>query len=658
MAEALVDRQLDALDAAADAKLDAPAEEALELNGDAVAPSGPPRRKNLYFVRVPRPQVDEAPVKELQTKLTAVLTKLKDYNAKLAAKREVVAGLRQQVGVARSLKEEAAPEWQDKITKLNELRDIRKSYLDEIAAVKGSQSGLEARSEAELDAKLAAMEAEISHGQMALREEKQMVKDISRLKSQRDRVREAEGRQASLAQLEGELSKVKATIKELEPEVTSLRGERTQAVGILQEIQEKLREVTGGISELEAERGEVEAKKKALQEQIRAVQDESSELMQEWRENRKFSLSVRDLVEAGKLDEARAMCDEQVATYMGRLLNDKAYRKEYEQGWSEQRKYVVSELLPGSGAAQDVGRGGAGAGARDKGAKGAADAKPRGEPKVEGAAKAAALIEQLMQRAQATVAAQRVNMPQPAHESSEEEPEEAAAGPDANGGGADANGGAPRAAAPRVVPGATEDLLAVKKAKSKPAAAAAAVKRVEVPQVPEIQFEVPAVVVAKEEPAEAAGDLTEEQKKELIREENRRKAAEAAERKKRREEATQRKKQAAEARKAEEPAAPPPPAAAAAPAPRFADDDAAADAEGEAAAPRPQPQKQQKVQQRKPKGAAVIKPEPAAPLKRPRADDAPWRKALKALHLDSSTNQAVAMCAGIMLLIFIVLMMR
>lgn len=138
-----------------------------EANGGPAAPAAPARQPNLYFVRVPRPHVDDAPVKELQTKLSAVLAKLKDYNGKLAAKRvrtrrgrqrdgratrdgprrrarqitarrsvlrsaaarsplprappspptlqEVVGGLRQQVAVARSLKEEAAPEWQDKV---------------------------------------------------------------------------------------------------------------------------------------------------------------------------------------------------------------------------------------------------------------------------------------------------------------------------------------------------------------------------------------------------------------------------------------------------------------------------------------------------------------------------------------------------------------
>lgn len=60
---------------------------------------------------------------------------------------EVVSGLRGQVAVARSLKEEAAPEWQDKITKLQELKDIRKTYQEEIAAIKTAQSGLDVKSE-------------------------------------------------------------------------------------------------------------------------------------------------------------------------------------------------------------------------------------------------------------------------------------------------------------------------------------------------------------------------------------------------------------------------------------------------------------------------------------------------------------------------------
>jgi len=105
------------------------------------------------------------------------------------------------------------------------------------------------------------------------------------------------------------------------------------------------------ITDLESERSEVEARKKELQEAIRAAQDESSGAMQEWRENRKFSLAVRDLVEAGKLDEARAMCDEQVAAYMARLLSDKAYRQEYSQGWARRRQTAAARATRGASPA-------------------------------------------------------------------------------------------------------------------------------------------------------------------------------------------------------------------------------------------------------------------------------------------------------------------
>lgn len=43
------------------------------------------------------------------------------------------------------------------------------------------------------------MEAEIAHGSLALREEKQMVRDISRIKAQRERVREFEGRRGAVS---------------------------------------------------------------------------------------------------------------------------------------------------------------------------------------------------------------------------------------------------------------------------------------------------------------------------------------------------------------------------------------------------------------------------------------------------------------------------
>jgi cobalamin biosynthesis Mg chelatase CobN len=146
----------------------------------------------------------------------------------------------------------------------------------------------------------------------------------------------------------------------------------------------------------------------------------------------------------------------------------------------------------------------------------------------------------------------------------------------------------------------------------------------------------------------------------FIREENRRKAAEAEARKKRREETAARKKQAAETRKAEEPPAPAvrapepaPPAAAPAPAEPAAGTDS--DADGAAQQPATaaaKAQKQPKLQQRRPKGAAIVKAPPVT-LKRPAREESAWHKALRSVGLESETNQAVALCLAVLLFVIV-----
>jgi hypothetical protein len=76
-------------------------------------------------------------------------------------------------------------------------------------------AGLDCRSEEELDDKIADMERSIQHDGLSLREEKMMVQNISKLKSQRDKIREFQGQQDSLSQWEAEAKKIKAVIDEV-----------------------------------------------------------------------------------------------------------------------------------------------------------------------------------------------------------------------------------------------------------------------------------------------------------------------------------------------------------------------------------------------------------------------------------------------------------
>ena len=130
----------------------------------------------------------------------------------------------------------------------------------------------------------------------------------------------------------------------------------------------------------------------------------------DYRDNRTFSLKVRDMVTAGQVEEARALCVAQVDEYVGKIASDFTFRKEYYSLWASQRRYAVSELLPDSTTvvkeprAGDAGKPGAKGGKPDKGAK----APP---PKPQGAEKAKLLIEQLMAEASAEVSRKNAGRP-------------------------------------------------------------------------------------------------------------------------------------------------------------------------------------------------------------------------------------------------------
>jgi uncharacterized coiled-coil DUF342 family protein len=49
--------------------------------------------------------------------------------------------LRKQLQIARSLRSGSSPEFDEKMTRIRQLRDMRKEYLDKIQAVKSIRSG-------------------------------------------------------------------------------------------------------------------------------------------------------------------------------------------------------------------------------------------------------------------------------------------------------------------------------------------------------------------------------------------------------------------------------------------------------------------------------------------------------------------------------------
>lgn len=89
------------------------------------------------------------------------------------------------MGVARGLKDGSQPEFEEKLTRLRQLRDLKDNYLNRMKAIRENLRGLDCKSEEELDAKVRELEAKITHEGVALREEKQIVQQISKLQQQR-----------------------------------------------------------------------------------------------------------------------------------------------------------------------------------------------------------------------------------------------------------------------------------------------------------------------------------------------------------------------------------------------------------------------------------------------------------------------------------------
>eukprot|EP00878_Enallax_costatus_P005708 GHUV01005985.1.p1 GENE.GHUV01005985.1~~GHUV01005985.1.p1 ORF type:complete len:449 (+),score=181.87 GHUV01005985.1:226-1572(+) len=390
-----------------------------------------PKEHRLYFVRIPRPTFDDSALKKLDLELGACFTKLKAINSKAQVKRGEANELRKQLGVARSLRNGSSPEFEEKMSRLKQLREMRKSILDKIAEFRQGRQGLECRTEQELDDKIAEMEHAIQHGEMSLAEEKATVRNIAKLKGQREKIRELEGQQESLGQMEAEARKIKAVIDEVDSEMNILRGERDQAKDIIDDLQKKLSAVNAVLADHDAERQDIETTKREIQEQLKSLRDEIDSHMFEYRANRKLSLQLRDMVAEGKLEEAQAMAEQQVEAHLSKIYSDAAYRKEYLKLWSEQRKYLVSELLPNSGTVEAK----PSLAAAGKGRSGKNADKPAAPLVPQGAAKAQAIIAAALAEAELAVAAKRKEEPAPAvHDEEQDEPsEEAVAEPEPAG---------------------------------------------------------------------------------------------------------------------------------------------------------------------------------------------------------------------------------
>ena len=241
----------------------------------------------LYIMKMARPRGGEenGTLKKLHGEFTAILAEIKGIQTRLNDKRvsqdpcqiaqlafrlslnfsrsirfrfalqEVVKELRRSMSQAKSLRDCSQPEFEEKLGRIKELRELRKSYLDKVAAIKESIKGLDCKTEAELDAKIKAQENLISGGGISIREEKIVVSEISKLRAQREKIKGFEGYKETMAEAESEASKIKSIIDEMDGDFSIIKGEREAATKILSDFYNQLK-----AAEKEAEKVDEEYK--------------------------------------------------------------------------------------------------------------------------------------------------------------------------------------------------------------------------------------------------------------------------------------------------------------------------------------------------------------------------------------------------------------
>eukprot|EP00803_Ostreobium_quekettii_P001783 evm.model.scf_1110.1 EVM.evm.TU.scf_1110.1 scf_1110:15-2914(-) len=332
--------------------------------GDEGGPEGEPEEplRGLYFVRVPKPDLgDEATVARLEqefevraaaAELLKETRRLKriERNEAHANTRRALEALKAAKALVKAKEADLQPYW-DRVV---EARSASQ-------ALKGSRSELDAETEADLDKKIAALEYSMEHESHGLREEKELIARIRKLKAQRPKVREYEAAHQHLQERRVASDDVRGSKESLEKELRVLRDERKQCEEVkkgLLAVEEKIME---GLKKIEEEVDEAVTEKNAWLSKLKGAKSARWAKMADWNQNRDFSRKVRNMVAEGRIEEAQVLCNEYSEKLMEKLNTDKEYRTKYLTLWERQRKTAmvttgVSDADLGVGGAKRQGK--------------------------------------------------------------------------------------------------------------------------------------------------------------------------------------------------------------------------------------------------------------------------------------------------------------
>ena len=340
------------------AEAPAPADAAAgdEPEADAAAedePAPADAKERLYVVRLPRPEADPAD-KEKQVQLEVRLKQLDEEIAfignAMRVKRLARTRARTTLGSTREALQAMSAQIRAKQEDMKPFTDRRRAERDEVQGVKDRAKEIAFRSEADLDAALAEMEHRITHESIPLSEEKNIVKLIKKYNSQREMIREYESARVQVAAnrlTEEEREEVSAAIVHLKADLSNLRKQEEEWRQAFLKAKEEDNSLGTELDTLVAERDAARDKRSSLYGELNKLRRQQYQSSGDYYKGyRRIVEQVRKLYKAGQVEEAVAMCEEQMDKQMAKLNGDDAYRTEYVQLMEKQnprKRFTAAE---------------------------------------------------------------------------------------------------------------------------------------------------------------------------------------------------------------------------------------------------------------------------------------------------------------------------
>jgi len=337
------------------------------------------------------PKPPEAPfIKALEQEVETYQAQVRLFSESLNVHKVDRDAIRENVRTARDALKRCKDAFDAKNAEVKPLRDALQAGGQASRKLREEYADLEARSESELDTKLASLKNRIEHESIPLSEEKKIITTIKKLEAQRPRIKEFQATAGVVSKGRADVDNLRAELKEHDAELSVLRKEKDTQQAILTKFREQESEADSKVEAAMAERRKVKELQDAAFTRMNEARKSQRTKNDAHFTNRRLSRTVRELIAAGKVEEARAMCAKQMEEMHAKLASNDEFRGQYYAQWEEVKKMRAEAEGEEHYRDEDVKKGGS-KGNGDRKTDGSSRSGPK-EPVVKPAMKAQAVI--------------------------------------------------------------------------------------------------------------------------------------------------------------------------------------------------------------------------------------------------------------------------